>query len=91
MKDEPRLVEDRVVGVEAPHVVPMAGEVGMTLMVGEVAAVAAGQIVDNSHPKPAVEQQIDQMAADKAGPAGDDRDRFQFQAALRRLRRRTLK
>ena len=45
-------------------------------MMREVAAVAAGKIVDDPHRKAALEQQIDHVAADKAGAAGDNCDRF---------------
>ena len=44
----------------------------LAVVVGEVGLTAADQIVDHPHAVAAGEQQIDHVAADETGAAGDD-------------------
>ena len=50
-------------------------------VVGEVGLAAADEIVDDADAIAALEQQIDHVAADEAGAAGDDGDRLRAHAA----------
>ena len=92
MEDVVRAGEERRVRRELPDVVPVAGEIGVALDVGEVAAMAADEIVDDADRIAALEQQIDHVAADEAGAAGDDGNGLAAaHAALSVFSRRTLK
>src|SRR5260370_22112629 len=52
----------------------MWGEVDrwLTAVLGEVLGPAGGEIVDHHHGVATIDQQIDDVAADEAGPSGDD-------------------
>ena len=43
-------------------------------MVGDIGLAAADQVVDDAHAVAALDQEVDHVAADEAGAAGDDRD-----------------
>src|SRR5262249_20855453 len=72
-------------------ILPMAAEIGIGAVMREVAAVAAGQIVNDVHPVPAFEAQVDQMAADEASSTGDNDEAPLAHAACSLFSRRTLK
>src|SRR6266516_283331 len=83
--------EDRIVGRQRADVHPNARDIGAAFLVLQVAAVPAGNVVDDPHGEAVPQQRIDEVAADEPGAAGDHCDRFETHAALRRFRRRTLK
>src|SRR5208283_5278415 len=91
MKDVFRPLEDRIVRLQRTDVFPCTRQISIALVMDEVAAVSARQIVDDAHRKATHQQKINHMATDKAGASGDNRNGLHPQAALSRVRRRTLK
>jgi hypothetical protein len=86
-----RVGEDRRVGLELPDILPVAGEIRISLEMIEVAAMTADQIVDDADRKARAKQSIDHVAADETGSAGNDRSGLAAaHAALSRFSRRTL-
>ena len=78
-------------GLQAANILPMTGEVGVARLMREVAAMAAGEVVDDADRKAAVQQKVDEVAADEAGAPGHDGDGLPAHAACSLFRRRTLK
>ena len=78
-------------GLELPDIVPVAGEIRISLEMIEIAAMTAYQIVDDADRKACAKQSIDHVAADETGSAGNDRNGLAAaHAALSRFSRRTL-
>jgi len=91
MEDGFRVGEDRRVGLELPDILPVAGEIRISLEMLEIAAMTADQIVDDADRKARAKQSIDHVAADETGSAGNDRNGLAAaHAALSRFSRRTL-
>jgi hypothetical protein len=91
MEDGFRVGEDRRVGLELPDILPVAGEIRISLEMIEIAAMTADQIVDDADRKARAKQSIDHVAADETGSAGNDRNGLAAaHAALSRFSRRTL-
>ena len=72
MEDEFGALEQRVAGIEPPDVALLEREPRLAGVVGKVRLAAADEIVDHPHAVAAGEQQIDHVAADETGAAGDD-------------------
>jgi hypothetical protein len=86
-----RVGEDRRLGLELPDILPIAGEIRISLEMIEIAAMTADQIVDDADRKARAKQSIDHVAADETGSAGNDRNGLAAaHAALSRFSRRTL-
>src|SRR5262249_33961535 len=90
VKDVARVLEDPRARLELADILPIAGEIRVSLEVLEVAAVAAREIVDHSDSKAPLNEQVHHVAADESGATGDDGNSFAGHAALSRLSRRTL-
>ncbi len=86
-----RAREYRIVGRQGSDVLPGACEIGIALVMRQIAAVPTGEVIDHPHRKPVPQQQIHDVAADEARPTGNHGDWFKAHAALRRFSRRTLK
>ena len=56
-------------------------------VMGEIGLAAADQVVDHPHAIAALQQQIDHVAADEAGAAGDDCDTLAHYATRQLIRR----
>ncbi len=65
-------VEQRVARLIGADVGVLEHHVGIAGVVRDIGLAAADQIVDDAHAVAAVDQQIDHVAADEAGAAGDD-------------------
>ena len=83
-------VNSGVAGLERADVALLEREPRLAGVVGKVRLAAADQIVDHPDAVAAREQQIDHVAADEAGAAGDDGDRAVAHAAWSFFMRRTL-
>jgi hypothetical protein len=61
-------------GGGVPHIPPQEVQAGVPLMGAEIAQCTAREVVEDHHlAEPIREQAVDQVAADEAGAAGDDR------------------
>src|SRR5262249_10636621 len=89
VEDELSVLEQRVIGVEFPDIALVEREPGLAVMLREVRLAAADEIVDHTHAIATREQQIDHVAADETGAAGDDGFALAH-AACRFFMRRTL-
>jgi hypothetical protein len=91
MEDAFRIGKDRGVRLELPDILPVAGEIGISLEMIEIAAMTADQIIDDADRKARADQCIDHVAADETGSAGNDRNGLAAaHAALSLFSRRTL-
>ena len=68
MEDGFRVGEDRRVGLELPDILPVAGEIGISLEMIEIAAMTADQIIDDADRKARADQCIDQWLPMKPAP-----------------------
>jgi high-affinity K+ transport system ATPase subunit B len=80
----------RCASFEGPDVGALYGQIGIAGMLGKISLVAANKIIDDTDGVAAIEQQIDQVAADKTGTTGYYGERLAH-AAFRAFIRRTLK
>jgi hypothetical protein len=74
MENASRSGKDRGARLELPDILPVAGEIGISLEMIEIAAMTADQVVDDADREARVKQCIDHVAADETGTAGNDRN-----------------
>ena len=67
-------LEQRVAGLVVADVGRFKHDVRIVLVLGEVGFAAADQIVDHADDVAAFDQEVDHVAADEAGAAGDHGD-----------------
>ena len=65
----------RVIAGDRDHVAGVQRHLSVVLMMGQIVGAPANQVVQHPHGDAAIAQQIDHMAADETGAAGDDGDR----------------
>ena len=73
MKHVVDVAKQRVAGLIFENVGRFENDVGIAGVVGDVGLAAADQIVDDADAVAAFDQEVDHVAADEAGAAGDDR------------------
>src|SRR5262245_7256133 len=90
MEDVLRANKDRRTGLERTDVLPVAGKIGVALVVLEVAAMSADQVIDDADAKARRQQGIDHVAADEPCTTSNNRRGLPAHAAFNRLSKRTL-
>src|SRR6266581_8623333 len=68
----PSTREKLIVGSQGANVALIEDDVGIRLMLSQIRRAAADKIVDHTDAKPALDEEIDHVAADEAGTAGDN-------------------
>src|SRR5581483_3879082 len=77
--------ENTRAGLELADVLPVARKIGVARQVLQIAAVAAGEVINHPDGKSLLDEQVNHVAADETSAAGYDRRRLAGHAALSRL------
>ena len=85
MKDVGHVFEDRILRLVRADITLLDRQAAVLVVMRQVGEPAAEQIVDDSHLHIFGEAEIDRMAADEAGAAGNERDAGRRHIGLRTL------
>src|SRR4029079_2280513 len=83
-------LEQGLAGLERANVALLEREIAVGLVLGEVLLAPPHQAVDDAHRHAALEQQVDHVAADKAGATGNHGNWLVAHAACNAFSLRTL-